>query len=179
LLESGISTEFEEDLNIAIGENDSKDEENNKQYSMNDNEDFEQDTDNESILSNESSDQDEDNEEASENETDVEFTKYPTNKRNDIKNDIEENDIENEDSADSDASEHSNDSKGLWEDIYGRQRDKKGNIIATKYVPPAARVASTDTDEKTFKCERQLKGILNRLAERNMHTIANQVLIIT
>jgi len=175
-LESGISTEFEEDLNIAIGENDSKDEENNKQYSMNDNEDFEQDTDNESILSNESSDQDKDSEEASENETDVEFTKYPTNKGNDIKNDIK-----NEDSADSDVSEHSNDNKGLWEDIYGRQRDKKGNIIATKYVPPAARVASTDTinDEKTFKCERQLKGILNRLAERNMHTIANQVLIIT
>jgi len=172
MLESGIGTEFEEDLNIALGKNNSKDEEDDKQHSIDHNKDFKQDTDNESILSNENSDQDEDSEEVSENETDIKFTKNPTNKGNDIKD---------EDSVDSDTSKHSNDNKGLWEDIYGRQRDREGNIIATKYVPPAARIASTDipiNDEKSFKCEKQLKGILNRLAERNMHTIANQVLII-
>ncbi|EZA48843.1 Nucleolar MIF4G domain-containing protein [Ooceraea biroi] len=154
LLESGLSTEFKEDLNIAIGENDSEEEheKDDTEYNMDDNEDSEQDT--------------EDNK----NKVNIKSRNRPTNKEDAI--------LETEESIHSDASEHSHDSKGLWEDIYGRQRDKEGNIVSTKYVPPAARITSTDIsmdDEKTRKLERQLKGILNRLAEQNMHTIANQV----
>ncbi|XP_026825307.1 nucleolar MIF4G domain-containing protein 1 homolog isoform X1 [Ooceraea biroi] len=176
LLESGLSTEFKEDLNIAIGENDSEEEheKDDTEYNMDDNEDSEQDTeDNKSLLSNENSDHHEDNDEVSEEEADkvnIKSRNRPTNKEDAI--------LETEESIHSDASEHSHDSKGLWEDIYGRQRDKEGNIVSTKYVPPAARITSTDIsmdDEKTRKLERQLKGILNRLAEQNMHTIANQV----
>ncbi|EFN89915.1 nucleolar MIF4G domain-containing protein 1 homolog [Harpegnathos saltator] len=130
LLETGLSAEFEEDLNMAISEDDISSEETDR--------------------------------------INMKTKSYPTNG---------EDEIENEESKHSDASKQSDDSKGLWEDIYGRQRDKEGNVIAKKYVPPAASI-STDISvdsEKARRLERQLKGILNRLAEQNMHTIANQV----
>lgn len=76
-----------------------------------------------------------------------------------------------------DASEESDDE--LSEDIYGRRKDKKGNIVHNKYVPPAARIASAGIsvdDEKARKLKKQCKGILNKLAMQNMHTIANQVI---
>ncbi|XP_076675241.1 nucleolar MIF4G domain-containing protein 1 [Andrena cerasifolii] len=72
------------------------------------------------------------------------------------------------------------DKNDLWEDIYGRKRDGEGNIIqeSTKYVPPAVRVTADDvnTDDKRLHLlKKQLKGCLNRVAEHNIHTIANQV----
>ncbi|XP_070167373.1 nucleolar MIF4G domain-containing protein 1 homolog [Polyergus mexicanus] len=172
LLETGLSTEFEEDLNIAIGAEDNiEDEEKlDRESNIDNNEDFEQDMDNESLLTNENSDQD-DSEDISLEETNninVETEKYST--AND------ENETENEKSRH--ALEELDDNEGLWEDIYGRQRDKKGNIVSKKYIPPAARVTNIDISvgsEKAHRLERQLKGILNRLAEQNMHTIGNQV----
>lgn len=194
LLETGLSTEFEEDFNMAIGKDDSEDEydeeqniddnENPKQnlddsedseQNIHDNEDSDQDMENGSVLSDKDSELN-DNEDMSSEETNrinIKSKSYPRN--------IEDK-IENEDSRYSDVSKQSDDSKGLWEDIYGRQRDKKGNIILNKYVPPAARVANTDISvdsEKVHRLERQLKGILNRLAEQNMHTIANQVILLS
>ncbi|XP_032676324.1 nucleolar MIF4G domain-containing protein 1 homolog [Odontomachus brunneus] len=191
LLETGLSTEFEEDLNMAIGEDDSEDEhdeeeniddnENSKQnlddsedseQNIHDNEDSDQDMENGSVLSDKDLELD-NNEDMSSEETNrinVKSKSYPKNIKDEIEN-------ENSSYSD-DASEQSDDSKGLWEDIYGRQRDKKGNIISNKYVPPAARVANTDISvdsEKARRLEKQLKGILNRLAEQNMYTIANQV----
>lgn len=71
--------------------------------------------------------------------------------------------------------------KDTWEDIYGRKRDKKGNIIdnASRYIPPAARintVHSTNPDDgKLQLLRKQLKGCLNRVTEHNMYSIANQV----
>lgn len=83
-----------------------------------------------------------------------------------------------------------------WEDIYGRLRDKDGNVldeknesksenvensqIATKYIPPALRkaMAGGDEEKKRIALQRlnkQVKGLLNRLAESNMHGIANQM----
>ena len=72
------------------------------------------------------------------------------------------------------------DKNDLWEDIYGRKRDGEGNVIqeSAKYVPPAARVTADDIntdDERLQILRKQLKGCLNRVAEHNIHTIANQV----
>ncbi|XP_058064783.1 nucleolar MIF4G domain-containing protein 1 homolog isoform X2 [Anopheles bellator] len=80
---------------------------------------------------------------------------------------------------------------GTWEDIYGRKRDKAGNVIkedpaagvlGNKYVPPHLRAkleaskAGTSTDpkqqEKLLRLKRQLKGQVNRLAESNVHRIS-------
>lgn len=170
LLETEFSTELEEDFNIAIGAEDNIEDEDEKfdeENNIDANEDSEQDMNNESLLTNENSDQD-NSEDLSEETNDINTEKYPT----------ENDEDEMEDEELHITLEKSNDDEGLWEDIYGRQRDKKGNIISKKYVPPAARVTNTDisvNDEKIRRLEKQLKGILNRLAEQNMHTIGNQV----
>merc|ERR550519_2768995 len=83
-----------------------------------------------------------------------------------------------------------------WEDIYGRLRDKDGNVVdeksetksdnvenskmSSKYIPPALRraMATGDDEKKKIALQRlnkQVKGLLNRLAESNMHGIANQM----
>jgi len=83
-----------------------------------------------------------------------------------------------------------------WEDIYGRLRDKDGNVldaksetksenvedskVTTKYIPPALRraMAAGEDEKKRIALQRlnkQVKGLLNRLAESNMHGIANQM----
>ncbi|XP_045599167.2 pre-mRNA-splicing factor CWC22 homolog [Procambarus clarkii] len=77
----------------------------------------------------------------------------------------------------------------LTEDIYGRLRDKDGNVVHDqnkdaggngKYVPPALRkLMALDTDEKKKEqlanIKKALKGLLNRLAESNMAGIASQI----
>nr|CAD7198380.1 unnamed protein product [Timema douglasi] len=69
----------------------------------------------------------------------------------------------------------------LWEDIYGRTRNKQGNIIhsGAKYVPPHLRAQEAETDskkkEQLIRLRKQLKGLLNRLAENNMNSIAVQL----
>ncbi|XP_060812647.1 nucleolar MIF4G domain-containing protein 1 homolog [Bombus pascuorum] len=71
--------------------------------------------------------------------------------------------------------------KDTWEDIYGRKRDKDGNIIhnASRYVPPAVRAITmhnmNPNDEKLLSLKKQLKGCLNRVTEKNMYSIANQI----
>lgn len=97
-----------------------------------------------------------------------------------------------------DDDEHDDKKPDIWEDIYGRKRDKAGNIIkeqpevATadgKYVPPhmrarlAAEAANGDGEsdldpkrrEKLMRLKRLLKGQLNRLSEANMHKIATEI----
>ncbi|XP_057660604.1 nucleolar MIF4G domain-containing protein 1 homolog [Diorhabda carinulata] len=73
---------------------------------------------------------------------------------------------------------------GTWEDIYGRLRAKDGTVITkkteSKYVPPALREKKIgEGDEKRIeklnRLRKQLKGLLNRLAESNMHNIASQI----
>ncbi|KAL6264325.1 hypothetical protein P5V15_004434 [Pogonomyrmex californicus] len=168
LLETGLSKEFEEDLKMTVRKDDSDNE--HKKYDEEDNIDdneSEQNSENENLLCDENLTQNDSEENFSE-ETDMMNTKsteYATD---------EEDQTKNEES--SNASRQS-DNENLWEDIYGRQRDKEGNIIPKKYVPPAARMANDDislNDEKV-RLQKQMKGVLNRLAEQNMHTIANQV----
>ncbi|XP_018378058.1 PREDICTED: nucleolar MIF4G domain-containing protein 1 homolog isoform X2 [Trachymyrmex cornetzi] len=171
LLETGMSKEFEEDLNMAIGEDDTEDgNEKHEEDSVDDNEDSEQDSENESRLSDKNIIQVDSGEISLEktNTINIKSEKYAPN---------EEEETVNEESNHSNTSEQSDDNEDLWEDIYGRQRDKKGNIVFKKYVPPDVRIASNifSDSEKISKLKKQMKGILNRLAEQNMHTIANQV----
>lgn len=74
---------------------------------------------------------------------------------------------------------------GTWEDIYGRKRDKDGTIITQsteKYLPPAARLKqlekTTEEQAKFIHLRKILKGLINRLAEHNMHCITTQVIYI-
>ena len=67
------------------------------------------------------------------------------------------------------------DEQHFHEDIYGRLRDSKGNIIELKqdkYVPPHLRISE---NTEINKAKKQLKGLLNRLAQSNMYSIANEI----
>ncbi|XP_011313367.1 nucleolar MIF4G domain-containing protein 1 isoform X2 [Fopius arisanus] len=68
----------------------------------------------------------------------------------------------------------------IWEDIYGRKRDRSGQVVLTntRYIPPAARQyqeVSLQEKVKIQRLEKQLKGLINRLAENNLQTVANGI----
>lgn len=129
-----------------------------------------QDEGNESFLSDENLDQDDE---------EVLMEEEEEEKTSELNIKLGDEEAENKQERHSYASEKSNDNDDLWEDIYGRQRDKQGNVVSNRYVPPAMRIANADIsmdNEKTCRLRKQVKGILNRLAEQNMYTIANQVI---
>ncbi|KAL1454441.1 hypothetical protein WDU94_010696 [Cyamophila willieti] len=68
---------------------------------------------------------------------------------------------------------------GTWEDIYGRMRDKDGNIVQSKsstYIPPHLRTSSSSNNsESLLLLKRSLKGLLNRLTENNIKSISSGV----
>lgn len=176
LLQTGLNVEFKEDLNMVISDNEDEDEKQNEEKSMIDDrnnsqknmiqnriDDSKQNEEDENILFDENLDQDD---EILEEET------------SDLNLKLDNEETENKEESHNDVSEKSNNNDGLWEDIYGRQRDKQGNVVSDRYVPPAARVVNTDVsldNERTHRLQRQLKGILNKLAEQNMYTIAKEV----
>jgi len=117
---------------------------------------------------------------------------------------------DNDDEVDKDSEEEEEENVGepkeqFWEDIYGRTRDSKGNVVEKKdeegggdnlenesavisssnpvvaspapgkYVPPALRAKLGSDREKRLRLERQVKGQLNRLAESNLHMISRQL----
>lgn len=107
----------------------------------------------------------------------------------------EENDPTSEDENDNEDDIDSNDdsSRNLkkpiekerpdeWEDIYGKKRDKDGNVIkeTIKYVPPHLRKAAESSSavedpkraEKLKSLTRQIKGYINKIAESNLHRIS-------
>lgn len=122
-----------------------------------------------------------DDEEESENELDIEKS------------------LNSSDEGDSEIENESNESKPeIWEDIYGRKRDKHGNVIKEtpdnsqsdgKYIPPhlRAKLAINSNDgtandeidpkrrEKLMQLKKLLKGLMNRLSEANMHKISNEI----
>ncbi|XP_045774958.1 nucleolar MIF4G domain-containing protein 1 homolog isoform X4 [Maniola jurtina] len=60
----------------------------------------------------------------------------------------------------------------VWEDIYGRKRDKEGNIIKEEkgvYVPPHLRNKDSVSDKELAQLKRQIKSVLNKLAGTNLH----------
>lgn len=68
---------------------------------------------------------------------------------------------------------------GTWEDIYGRLRDKDGNVVSQKYVPPAKRLQGTDVSskkkEELARLKKQMKGLLNRLSEATVQPIGMEM----
>ncbi|XP_032455421.1 nucleolar MIF4G domain-containing protein 1 homolog [Nasonia vitripennis] len=82
----------------------------------------------------------------------------------------------------SDEQEGSEKEEEVWEDIYGRKRNKDGSVVEEnkqKYVPPSLRSKQMENNleksEKLIALRRQVKGLLNRLAESNMHAIVSQL----
>ncbi|KAJ0174462.1 hypothetical protein K1T71_009570 [Dendrolimus kikuchii] len=60
----------------------------------------------------------------------------------------------------------------VWEDIYGRKRDKDGNIIKEEkgvYIPPHLRNKDSSSDKQLAQLKRQIKSALNKLAGTNLH----------
>ncbi|XP_059619832.1 nucleolar MIF4G domain-containing protein 1 homolog [Phlebotomus argentipes] len=88
---------------------------------------------------------------------------------------LQEEEEEENDNADEEsnyAEEENSDADGVEEDIYGRTRDKAGNVVNGKYIPPHMRAQQASSDEKLQRLRKQLKGWLNRLAEANLQKIA-------
>ncbi|XP_061379286.1 nucleolar MIF4G domain-containing protein 1 homolog [Danaus plexippus] len=60
----------------------------------------------------------------------------------------------------------------VWEDIYGRKRDKEGNIIKEEkgiYIPPHLRNKDSTSEKEMAQLKRQVKSVLNKLAGTNLH----------
>lgn len=70
-------------------------------------------------------------------------------------------------------------SDGMWEDIYGRLRDKEGNVVSQKYIPPAKRLQGIDLSskkkEELARLKKQVKGLLNRLSEATVQPIGMEM----
>lgn len=140
-----------------------------------------------------------DNELSDESDDSVDNLKYIVDKQSEKEyiNKEEEKDIDN-DFQDSDSDigmgnsvaesdkeeekEHLITKKAYVEDIYGRLRDKHGNIIKNKsesYIPPGKRTMLSSTDSKQSasigKLKKLLKGLLNRLSESNIASIADEI----
>lgn len=126
-----------------------------------------------------------DSELASEIEENQESVLNEENSSNDeeMVSEVEESANENESESEEDTADKKNED-GTWEDIYGRKRDKDGNMVVenvTKYVPPHLRKAALNSidaeddpkrKEKLQSLKRQIKGHINRLAEANLHRIS-------
>ncbi|KAG5679312.1 hypothetical protein PVAND_008887 [Polypedilum vanderplanki] len=118
-----------------------------------------------------------------ENSIDNEDDSADENKFEGEENSIEsENESMPEDESAQD-SESEKEEEQIHEDIYGRKRDKDGNIIqedTTKYIPPHLRKSLNSIDlesdpkrkEKLQNLKRQINGYINRLAESNLHRIS-------
>ncbi|KAL4090400.1 hypothetical protein QTP88_025249 [Uroleucon formosanum] len=67
--------------------------------------------------------------------------------------------------------------KNMKEDIYGRLRKSDGTIVeqSTAYIPPHLRKKQNEESEQLKRLKQQVKGLLNRLAETNMHSISRQI----
>ncbi|CAH0588819.1 unnamed protein product [Chrysodeixis includens] len=66
----------------------------------------------------------------------------------------------------------------VWEDIYGRKRDKEGNVIKEEkgvYVPPHLRNKDSSSDKQLIQLKRQIKSVLNKLAGTNLHWASTSI----
>ncbi|XP_043254608.1 nucleolar MIF4G domain-containing protein 1 homolog [Colletes gigas] len=153
-LENEINNEFEADFTMAVKENLIENVQTNESFESNENEN--EDTDNSSTCTSE------------------DLAANSSNLNICMDNKVKPDSSQNEKSVNIDIKD-----EGLWEDIYGRKRDKGGNIVheVTRYIPPAARIIPNGNmdSEKLLSLRKQLKGCLNRVAEHNIHTIANQI----
>lgn len=87
---------------------------------------------------------------------------------------IEDVDLDNEVDDDNDVDDD------LQEDIYGRVKDAKGNVVKSEaYIPPGRRLALMDKENQNSRdmqiINKLIKGLLNRLSESNLQGICNQI----
>lgn len=131
------------------------------------------------------SDQDvemEDSEGEYEGESEGDDDPFPEDQEHDADTEVsDDGDLEEDDEAEKQEEE--------WEDIYGRKRDSDGNLVkatsaaesSSKYIPPALRNKGAnleDSEKKRIaleKLKKQIKGLLNRLAESNMYGISRDI----
>lgn len=76
--------------------------------------------------------------------------------------------------------DHGDEKTAYREDIYGRLRDEKGNVVTEpvgKYVPPGKRLQDSagNSNADLDKLKRQMKGLFNRLAETNLPSIVSTI----
>ncbi len=144
------------------------------------------------------SDSESDQESSIEEQQTGKFVRRPSSDSENNSNPSDVDDIDEMDESLVDSAEDSDEaetktanSSKPWEDIYGRKRDKDGNIIIEdsvtaakdgKYIPPhvRARLAAESGDdpkklEKLNRLKKQLKGWLNRLSEANMYKIVTDI----
>ncbi|XP_066584151.1 nucleolar MIF4G domain-containing protein 1 homolog [Prorops nasuta] len=184
LLDDNLEADFEDDVALVKGNNSNKhdlSEEGDKMKAMNYNLDTIEEI--ESNFDEEYSNFDEDDDDYIEDKTNKFNSKIDKKDDDNSMSDLYDEEADDDESIDEEESAKiiSKDDS-TWEDIYGRKRDKEGNIIndiKDKYIPPAARMKdlekTTTKTEVVLRLKRQMKGLLNRLAEHNMHYIASQV----
>lgn len=104
-----------------------------------------------------------------EDEDDVE--EEEDNDDNEDDDDVDEEDVEVE--GGDEINDELNKETEFKEDIYGRLRDKVGNIVKSsgqtgKYVPPGKRVQISDEKKKIQleRLQKQLKGLVNRYTDK-------------
>lgn len=127
--------------------------------------------------------EEEDNEEDLSNEGDFDSESDDNLVSGDDFSDNESNLSDDQMNEDPSEGDQSGDDDKTTEDIYGRTRDKEGNVVtetnATKYIPPHLRAKAAGEDavrnEKLIRLRRLLKGSINRLAEQNMHKIVTEI----
>ncbi|XP_045451465.1 nucleolar MIF4G domain-containing protein 1 homolog [Melitaea cinxia] len=81
-------------------------------------------------------------------------------------------DNDGNDNIEDDSSYKKAEKPDVWEDIYGRKRDKEGNIIKEEkgvYIPPHLRNKDSTSDKDLALLKRQIKSVLNKLAGTNLH----------
>ncbi|XP_033762079.1 nucleolar MIF4G domain-containing protein 1-like isoform X2 [Pecten maximus] len=129
----------------------------------------------------------------------VKFPESVTSNKSDTKNNSDDLNVTgesdgSEEMEDDDDNEEEEDEEGeesrlmktpeLKEDIYGRLRDAKGNIVQSSavvgtYIPPGKRLAMAGGDEKhklrLDRLRKQLKGLVNRVSQANMNPISSQI----
>lgn len=114
-------------------------------------------------------DEDENADMYEEDEDDVE--EEEDNDDNEDDDDVDEEDVEVEGGDEID--DELNKETEFKEDIYGRLRDKVGNIVKSsgqtgKYIPPGKRVQISDEKKKIQleRLQKQLKGLVNRYTDK-------------
>ena len=182
--------------NLDMSESDDDDSSKQEDYESDNADEIEQQNDEENIMP-EGEDEDSIIEDDMNLEMKDEEMNSETNEleESDIENDHEDSNHDNENSDTQSIASNKNDKESdYWEDIYGRTRDVQGNVVtvqqdaketsaqsndviakSNKYIPPAMRAKMEASNEKLIKLKKQIKGLLNRLAESNMHSVCRQL----
>nr|XP_022293995.1 nucleolar MIF4G domain-containing protein 1-like isoform X1 [Crassostrea virginica] len=127
-------------------------------------------------------DDNDDDEEDEDDEEDFDKGDEGDNDDEEIGEEEDEEDYVDKSDDEDEVNDEGQDEPEFKEDIYGRLRDKEGNIVKSpaqtgKYIPPGKRVEITDEKKKIQlqRLQKQIKGLVNRASEANMSQICSQI----